>query len=301
MKNSLTIIIPSYNDASGLERVLPELLRTCTEKKWACIVVDDGSTDETRSVLSRFKESLTVVVNNRNKGYGASIKRGIRAANTTWVATMDADGQHRLEDLERMTGLLSSEVDAVIGVRDAVSNAPLVRKPGKWVLRHAANLITGETLQDINCGLRILRRTFIDSIFNLTSDRFSFSTSTLVALTQLGANIKYCSVTLEPRIGKSSVRQIRDGLQTLLLLMRLIILFNPMRILLPVGAGVFGLGVLYQLVGFVVYGPDISDTTTLLVVTGLIIFVLALMTDQISALRRDLILKKTERKEVPED
>lgn len=292
MTDSLTIIIPAYNDAAGLERIIPEVLEVCTTNDWRLIVVNDCSTDDTATLLDKYSDRLTTLTNKRNMGYGASIKRGIIKAETTWVATMDADGQHRLDDLERMAHRLKSDLDAVVGVRNEHSDAPMVRRPGKWVLHHVANLLTGEPIPDINCGLRILRRATMRCILNLTSDRFSFSTSTLVALNQLGASVDYCPVTLERRIGKSSVRQVRDGLYTILLLTRLIVLFNPMRVMLPIGTGLFGLGVVYQIISAILLGLSINKLTILLCLSGLMIFMLALMTDQISALRRDMILRE---------
>jgi len=180
-------------------------------------------------------------------------------------------------------------------MRDRDSHAPMVRRPGKWVLKKTANLLTGQDIPDINCGLRLLRRDIMLGILSLTSDRFSFSTSTLVALIQMGARVEFHKVVVEERIGTSSVRQIRDGLYTILLLLRLITLFNPMRVMLPIGAGLFTLGVIFQIFSFIVYGINISDTTSLLCISGLMIFILALMTDQISALRRDLIFKDLEK------
>lgn len=289
MIRSLTIIIPAYNDGEGLKTVLPKVIASCKKHGWRCTVVNDASTDGTADVLNDFKDEVTVLTNALNLGYGGSIKRGILAAKTTWVATLDADGQHRVEDLENLTTQTEGH-DAVLGMRGSDSHAPTIRRPGKWVLRKTANLLTGEAIPDINCGLRILRRRIMLSILNLTSDRFSFSTSTAVALIQLGARVKFAPVVVEERIGSSTVRQLRDGFYTILLLLRLITLFNPMRVMLPIGAGLFGLGIINQIISFILFGLNINDTTSLLCVSGLIVFVLALTTDQISALRRDIIL-----------
>lgn len=291
MPSSLTIIIPAFNDAEGLAATLPSIIKTCAAHDWKCIVVNDASTDNTASILEKYSDDLCILTNEENLGYGGSIKRGIIAADTQWVATMDADGQHRVEDLESLAEQ-KADYDAVLGMRGSDSHAPAIRRPGKWILKKTANLLTGKTIPDINCGLRILKRNVMLSILNLTSNRFSFSTSTAVALIQMGMRVKFAPVIVEERIGNSTVKQVRDGLYTILLLLRLITLFNPMRVLLPLGAGLFGLGAVYQIVSFITFGPNINDTTSLLCISGLIIFVLALMTDQISALRRDLIVQK---------
>jgi len=287
--SNITIIIPSYNDASGLRQSLPPLINKAKENAWEIIVVNDCSTDDTVAALQEFDSAVTVITNEVNMGYGASIKRGILAAKTEWVASMDADGQHRIADLEAMAARLEDDdVDALIGKRDKSSHVPFVRMPGKWVLAHAANFITGRKIPDINCGLRILRRRFMLSLLSLTSDGFSFSTSTLVCLLQLGCRVQFVPVTVDERIGKSTVKQVRDGFYTLMLILRLITLFKPLRVFLPLSLILFAATFINQMYVFATQGLDITTAT---VVGGLFIFCMALLADQISGLRRDLLLR----------
>jgi glycosyltransferase involved in cell wall biosynthesis len=290
MEKSLSIIIPSHNDAAGLQTFLPELIKVCSEHYWRIFVVDDCSKDETASFLAAFGEDVSVITNEQNLGYGASIKRGILAASTEWIATMDADGQHRVDDLERLATLAKSNCDAIIGKRRKTSHAPFSRQPGKWILKYAANFITGQKISDINCGLRILRRDIMLRLLSITSDRFSFSTSTAICLLQLGCRVKFAPVTVEERIGKSNVRQIKDGFYTLLLMTRLVFLFKPLRIILPAGLICVALACLNQIITFYNKGFDISDATVLLGLSGLIMCFMALVGDQVSGLRRDILL-----------
>lgn len=286
---ALTVIVPAYNDADGLAEVLPRLIAACAARGWQIIVVDDGSTDATPRVLERFGDSILVIRNGLNLGYGAAIKRAVHAAGTEWVATFDADGQHRVEDLER----LASEAgccDAVIGKREACSHASLIRMPGKWILGRIANLLVGRKLPDINCGLRILRRRALLGILNLTSDNFSFATSSLIALLKLGYRVNMVPVTTRRRIGSSTVRQFKDGFNAILLVLRLITLFDPLRVMLPFSLFFFLTGVVYQLWSFAVYGFDLNKLTVLLWIFSIIIFLVALLADQISSLRRELAI-----------
>ena len=287
---SLTVIIPSYNDAGGLKKVLIELLQISKKNGWQIIVIDDCSNDDTENVLSAFSNELVVIRNDKNMGYGFSIKRGILASETEWIATMDADGQHRIDDLQNLCSLADSKCDAVIGNRRKLSHAPLSRRPGKWVLQFAATFITGKKIPDINCGLRVLRRDIMLHLFSITSDRFSFSTSTVICLLQLGCRIKYEPVTVQERIGKSNVRQLTDGFYTLLLINRLIFLFKPLRIILPAGALCIAFACLNQIMTFLNKGIDISDATVLLGLSGIIICFVGLLGDQVSGLRRDILL-----------
>jgi len=283
----MTVIIPSYNEAKGLNQVLPPLIETCLKHGWRILVVDDGSSDDTVDVLEQFEGEIDVIRNRTNLGYGASIKKGIIATETDWVATFDSDGQHRVEDLEK----LAAEVepyDAVVGKRNMTSHCSFSRMPGKWILGKIANLLVGEKISDINCGLRIFRRRAIIEILRLTSDSFSFSTSSLIALIKMGYNVSLVPVTANQRIGKSTVHQVKDGFNTILLILRLITLFDPLRIMLPFSAFFFTVGVIYQLFSFAVYGFDLNKLTVLLWIFSIIIFLVALVADQIGALRREL-------------
>jgi glycosyltransferase involved in cell wall biosynthesis len=289
MTIDLTIIIPAYNEEVGLDKMLPDLLDACKELSWKIIVVNDCSTDNTADVLEKYASRITILENKFNIGYGASIKRGVLVANTEWIATFDGDGQHRLEDLMRMADMRNTlGVDAVIGQRTKGSHASIIRKPGKFILTIIVNILVGRKIVDINCGLRIFRRKVVHNIMRLTADRFSFSVSSLVAMLKMGYSINLVPVHVDKRLGKSSVKQIRDGLATIILVMRLIMLFNPMRIILPTSVGTFTLCGIYQLVCFFKYGWNIADATVLLFIVGLLLFILALIADQISALRLEM-------------
>ena len=285
----ITVIIPAYNEEEGLKTVLPGLVEYCAQKGWDLIVVNDGSTDATAEVAAAFTPHLRLISQEQNQGYGAAIKKGVRKARTGWVATLDADGQHRLEDLISLAEQREG-VDAVIGRRTKESYVEAARAPGKWILGKVANFLVGSQLPDINCGLRVMRTKAVRTIANITSDKFSFSTSTLVALIKMGYLVRFAPVTVSQRLGKSTVRQVRDGFYTILLILRLITLFEPLRIMLPLGAGLFGLGSLYQVAFFFIIGWNIIDATVFLCLSGVIILAMGLIADQVSALRRELTL-----------
>lgn len=287
---NLTVIIPAYNEAEGLGIVLPPIVQACRMRGWKLIVVNDASDDSTGQICRQFEPDLKLINNSRNIGYGASIKRGLRWAKTEWIATFDADGQHSLQDLLRLFQE-TDNCDAVIGRRRSKSHVDPTRIVGKWILGKVVNMLVGQKIPDINCGLRIIRRSLLNAISHLTADGFSFSTSTLVTLLKMGWEVKFIDITAQKRIGKSVVRQTRDGLQTILLIIRLITLFDPLRIMLPVGGATFLVGLVYQLVNIFLNGWDIYDLTTLLCVIGIMIALLGLVADQISALRRELTLR----------
>lgn len=290
MKCSLTIIIPTYNDEKGLKTFLPKLISVCSRMHWHIVIVNDCSTDNTISFISKYSEKILIINNSKNLGYGASIKRGIVATESEWIATMDADGQHLIKDLEKLASFADYSFDAILGNRKKTSHESISRMPGKWILKNFANYITGQKIPDINCGLRILRRDVMLRLLSLTSDRFSFSTSTTICLMQLECRIKFVDVTQKERIGNSQVKQVRDGLYTLLLMIRLIVLFRPLRVILPTSLLFIAFAVINQIITSINRGFDISDATVLAGLTGLVFFFMALIADQISGLRRDMLL-----------
>jgi hypothetical protein len=160
--------------------------------------------------------------------------------------------------------------------------------PGKILLRYIFSLITGHKVKDINCGLRILKRKVMFKIFGLTCDGFSFSTSTTIALLNLGYAVKFIEINAKKRVGKSTVRQFSDGIQTVLLMLRLVTLFNPLRVFLPIAGVLLGLGITYQIVAFFINGITIQKSALLLIICGLMLFLFALQQDQISTLRREI-------------
>ena len=283
---SLTVIVPVYNEEEALESVLPPLIDVCKKYGWQLLIVNDGSDDKSSQILGGMPSEVRILTNYINIGYGASIKRAILESDTEWVASFDSDGQHRTEDLETFVANAAG-CDAVLGVREKDSFRENKRVPGKWLLGKVTNLLVGHQIPDINCGLRVFRCSAIKEILSLTSNGFSFSTSTMIALLKRGYNLKFLPATVNKRFGKSSVRPISDGTSTLILIVRLIALFDPLRIMLPVSIFLFTLGAVYQIVSFIIYGLNIYDLTVLLCLSGVLVFVLALVVDQISALRRE--------------
>jgi len=286
--HDFTIILPVYNEAGALDKVLSELIEASHKHGFKIIAVEDGSTDASWDVLQKYAKDIKLLQNRMNLGYGASLKRGIRAAQTSWIATCDADGQHRLEDLLNLM-TKTKGVDGVFGRRQSASHVSFARVPGKWVLKHITNFLVKSNIDDINCGLRVIKRKAILKLLDLCSDQFSFSVSSMVALIKSGHTIIFEPVTTDKRIGKSSVNQLRDGFNIIIMIMRLITLFDPLRIFLPVALGLFFIGFAYQLMYFALYGLHIVSATVLLGLAALITFFMALLADQVSSMRREMI------------
>lgn len=288
MNSELTIIIPAFNEGLGIKATILQLLPYATKLHCKIIVINDGSTDNTVNELKDLPV-LTIINHPYNKGYGASLKTGINLAETEWVALYDADGQHRPEDLERLFNGLG-DYDMVIGERGKDSHHDRMRKPGKWILTKTANFLTGRKIPDLNSGLRIIKKDIIIKLLHLFPDGFSFSTTSTIAFLNMGFNVGYIPIKVNKRKGKSSVRQIKHGSGTLLLILRLIVLFNPLKVFIPVSLFLFSAGLIYEIIYGIVLIPGIKilPAALLAFISGILVFFFGLVVDQISEMRKHL-------------
>ncbi|MBN1346280.1 MAG: glycosyltransferase family 2 protein [Phycisphaerae bacterium] len=285
VKGMLSIVIPSYNEpmlAKVVRDVHAEMVRV--GRAFEIIVVDDGSTSGSAGEITP-EEGVVVVRHRINRGYGASLKDGILRARGEYVLTMDADGQHRPSDIRRFLEAMDDGADAALGSRQKLLHSTLWRMPGKWFLQRVANYLIQQNIRDLNCGFRVFRTELIRRFQHLCPNAFSFSlTSTLIFLSQ-GYDVIFVPLDVEQRVGKSAVR-VSDGFATFLNIFRIIMLFNPMRILMPPMAFCLVLGtasLIYDLIS-----TNIKDATILLLVSGFLFFFFGLLADQVAAIRKEI-------------
>ncbi len=211
----LTILIPAFNEALGIGNVLKELLEQPELHGAEIIVINDGSSDETAQIVRQFN-SVRLLEHPTNRGYGTAIRSGARASQREYIIWYDADGQHHPKDLIRLAEVLvRKNLDYCIGVRTADSYQDPERKFGKWLLRLAVTFAVGKAVPDYNSGLRGFKREVLLHYLPLLPKRFGASTLTTLLMIEnehLGETVP---IVTRPRIGKSTVRQLRDGLQTL--------------------------------------------------------------------------------------
>ncbi len=287
MQNSqpaISIIIPAYNVQASIGVVLDGL------REWRdraeIIVVSDGSTDQTAVVAAR--AGVRVIRHRINKGYGAALKTGIRAAQGDVIVMMDADGEHSAAHIQSLLDALGDN-DMVVGARGKGSHAPLVRRPGKWVLSKVANYLAQTEIPDLNSGLRAFRKEVAQLFLHILPNGFSFTTTLTLALFKEGYNIAYVPITTTPRFGsRSTVNPIRDGLNTIMLIIRIIALFDPLRVFVPTSALLFGIGVVYWILDIVLRQRlNIPSGAIVVILASVIIFMFGILADQVSAIRRE--------------
>lgn len=282
----VSVVVPAFNEADSIGALLDSLVGLGTERGWEIIVVDDGSTDGTAQELQRYTglPGVTLTRHPYNKGYGAALKAGIKQARGTFVATMDADGQHGLTELLKLLDGVE-EFDMVVGERVGLLHSPLWRMPGKWLLGWLANYLARRRIPDLNSGLRVFRRDVVTKYLHLCPDGFSFSTTVTLILFNRNCNVKYIPITVQRREGKSSV-SVTTGLETLLLLLRIVTLLDPLRLFLPASFFLMISGVLWG-IPYALQQRGVSVGSLLLILSGLLTFFFGLLVDQVSQLRKE--------------
>lgn len=277
---NLSIIIPAYNEEAGIKATLETLLREFPESE--IIVVDDASKDATADVVRAFP-GVRLYRHRFNKGYGGAVKTGMRKARKELVAWFDADNEHRPECLKEIVIKLEDEkLAAVLGERAQSVNR--LRGMGKFFIRMLARILKVKSGSDLNCGLRVFRRDVITKYLNILPDTYSASLTSTMVMIELRYPFAFHPVTLNPRIGNSKVA-LADGFNTMLLVLRIITLFAPMRIFLRLSFLLLGTGLIYSLYVAIKHHQGIPALGAMVFVSGIIIGGVGLLADQISQIR----------------
>lgn len=277
----VSIVVAAYNEEAGIDVTLRGL--TAVAPGAEIIVVDDGSTDATAARVAAFP-GVRLVRHEFNRGQTAALKIGMGMATRHLIAWFDADNEHRVEDLVAMVRRIDRErLAAVIGQR-AEFNSPPVRTVGKWLIRMLAASLKFRAGPDLNCGLRVFRRDVIAAYLSLLPDRYSASLSSTLILVERRYPIAFHPVTLNPRLGTSKV-VLADGIEAMNQVLRLIMLFAPLRIFLRAGLALIGIGSVYGLAVALTAGRGLPTTSALVVLAGLMLCLLGFIADQISQMR----------------
>ena len=279
--STVSIVIPAFNEEDAIVDVISGLRAEASWKE--ILVVDDGSRDETgpRAVQA----GADVVRHPYTKGNGAAVKTGIRRAQGEFVLIIDADGQHAPSDARRLVQRLG-EYDLVIGARRAHTQATVGRRLGNQLLNRLASHLTGRLVTDLTSGFRGARREHLREFLHLLPNGFSTPTTTTLAFIKAGYNVAFEPVDARARIGRSKIRFARDGARFFLILLTVITIFSPLRVFAPISVASLLLGVMYGVVNFAMYGR-IPNGAVILILFAVMVFLVGLISEQISALRFD--------------
>jgi len=277
--SSVSIVVPAFNEEPAIGALVQALRAGAAWRE--IIVVDDGSSDATAERARA--AGATVVRHPYNKGNGAAVKTGIRSAGGEYVLIVDGDGQHQAADAARLVSRLG-EYDLVIGARSTGTQATHARLLGNAALNWLASYLTGRNVPDLTSGFRGARRSLLREFIHLLPNGFSTPTTTTLAFIKAGYNVRFEPIEAAARVGHSKIRLARDGVKFLLIVMKIVTLFSPFRVFLPISLASFLLGAGYA-AWTIATQSHITNSSVLLIMLAVIVFLVGLVSEQIAALR----------------
>lgn len=281
----VTVIMPCHNEVAIVASTVRQITRALreTNRPYELLVVDDGSRDGSDAELRSCGDvkGLSILTNQRNRGYGYSLKRAVRQAQYELIVIADADGTypvHRIDDLlSQVDG-----ADMVVGARTGVRvNVPLIRRPAKWALRKLASHLAETDIPDLNSGFRVMKRSLINRFMPLLPDGFSFTTTITLALLTHGYEVRYTPIEYAKRTGRSSIRPVRDTIGFLSLIVRTVMYFKPLKIFAPVSALLFVLAVAVAVMTKFLLGQVADVTSVTLALASVQMLAIGLLADLI--------------------
>ena len=278
-KRSYSVVIPARNEAAGLRAILPKIagLPEISE----VIVVDDGSSDNSAEVCAQF--DVRIVRHQYSMGNGAAIKSGARAATGDVIVFMDADSQHQPEDIPRLLEKLEQGYDMVVGARGKGSQANVHRGLANQLYNMLGSWMVNQKISDLTSGFRAVRADKFRQFMYLLPNGFSYPTTITMSFFRAGYAVAYVPIHAPKRIGTSHMRLARDGVRFLLIIFKIGMLYSPLKLFFPVSMAFLATGLGYSAYTLL-WLHRFTNMSALLVITGILIFLVGLISEQITLL-----------------
>lgn len=276
-----SVIIPAFNEAHSVAALLDALRQQASWQE--VIVVDDGSSDGTGDAAE--KAGALVLRHPYNKGNGAAVKTGLRAARGTYILIVDADGQHQPHDTLRLVAQLD-RYELVVGARSADSQASWSRRLGNHWLNRIASYLTGHPIPDLTSGFRAARRDCMLEFVHLFPNGFSTPTTSTMSFIRAGYSVRFEPIVAAQRRGTSKIRLGSDGARFVLILLKVITVFSPLRLFVPISGVLFALGAGYA-AWTIATQSHVTNSSVLLILSSIVILLIGLVSEQIASLRSE--------------
>ncbi|MBP7652346.1 glycosyltransferase family 2 protein [Candidatus Dependentiae bacterium] len=283
----ISVVIPAYNEEDSISVLISKLKQF--ENILEIIVIDDGSSDNTS--LKAEEAGATVIKQPYNIGNGAAIKKGILNAKGDYVLCMDADLQHPPEEIPNMIKH-SYKYDMIVGSRTSESGVSKFRGFGNFFLIKIAEFISGYKIPDLTSGFRLINREKCLKVIHLFPNQYSYPTTVTLAFFNNGYAIKYLPMkTITKRqTGKSNIKPFRDGIRFIIIILRIVMLFNPLKIFLPISFFMFLAGTIQSSYAIFFLKTGIKQASIIFFVSSILILCFAMLAEQISQLRKNIYL-----------
>lgn len=283
--NGITVIIPVYNEEREIQntiRTIDEHLQNSKYEDYEIITVNDGSSDKTYEKIQECETQHVLISHKRNKGYGASLKTGLRSAKYSTIIITDADGTYPNQKIPDMLDYYyANRLDMLVGARTGQNvSYPFIKKVPKFFIKRLASYISGEKIPDINSGLRVFNKELAMHFFHLYPNGFSFTTTITMGMLCNGYEVDFYPIDYFERTGNSKIKPIKDTINFFKLLLRIAIYFNPFKFFTPIIVifAMFSCCVLYR---DIIYLNDLTQSSILFPLATLFLFTIGLIADLI--------------------
>jgi glycosyltransferase involved in cell wall biosynthesis len=285
--SKLTVIIPIYNEEAVIPAVLPAMMSFCQMHGYNMVLVNDGSRDNSLkliSILAEGHDSIRIVSHKLNRGYGGALKSGILASNTDYSIFVDSDGQHKMEDVLNLhKRIIEEDADMIVGSRKG-QRGIWYRELGKTIIRSIARILMKVPIYDINSGMKIFRTELAKNYIHLYPDSMAFSDIICLVFLHKRYLVLEEPITIEERKGGTSTIGIHTAVNTVHEILNIVTLFNPMKIFFPLSCVCVILGMIWG--AFIAFqGKGLSVGSSFLIISGIILFCIGLIAEQVSQLR----------------
>ncbi len=278
----ISIVIPVYNEEAAIGEDLDTILETMEASGWdyEIIVVDDGSTDRSAEIVRR-RPQVRLIRHPHNRGVGAARTTGVRAARGEVIVMTDGDGSYPNRDIPRLLAHIGP-YDMVVGARKRETGSlKLLRTPLKLFVRLLASYLTEARIPDLNSGFRAFKKEVAERYLDILPQGHSWVGTITVAFLSDGYLVKFIPIDYYKRKGKSSIRPIHDAWNYFLLVVRMAMYFNPLRVLLPISLFLLAVGGVKLVRDLIVYNFHVPTSTVMIVLTGIQLGALGLLADLI--------------------
>ena len=275
----VSIVLPAKNESAAIGQTLAQIQQL--QLAHEIIVVNDGSTDQTKQVAE--SAGAKVVTHPYSKGNGAAIKTGARTATGDIIVFMDADGQHDPQDITRLIEKIEQGYDLVVGARQKGSQASVGRGIANALYNNLATYMTDQKVEDLTSGFRAVRADKFREFLYLLPNGFSYPTTSTMAFFRAGYSVTYVPIHAAKRIGKSHIQPLKDGVRFFLIIFKIATLFSPLKMFLPIAVLLFMMATGWY--GYTLWDAGRFTNMSALLYTGsIMIFLMGLISEQVTAL-----------------
>ncbi|MDD5748644.1 MAG: glycosyltransferase family 2 protein [Actinomycetota bacterium] len=280
----VSIVVPAYNEEEAIGGDLEAILESMDKSEWEyeVIVVNDGSNDKTADIVGGF-DRVRLIEHNSNRGGGYARNTGIKASTGDVVVVTDGDGTYPNEDIPKLLRLMEdNDFDMVVGSRiKEAGTLKFLRTPAKWFIRKLASFMSGFSIPDLNSGFRAIKKDVFMQYMELLPWGHSWVSTITLAMLSEGHDVGYLDIDYFSRKGKSTFHPIKDTYSYLMLVIRTITWFNPLRVFMPIAFALGLIGFIKLILDVITPGVPITTATVVLILTSIQIAVLGLLADLI--------------------